>query len=614
MASLQQTLAMMTASFALRKVVKLTKNAAGDFTRLVDSVDSLNKKLGVTGDKSDALSGSISEIMKLDKIKLGMGAADNYLRMQTRLKAANTELQTQADLQSKVFAAANRSRTSYSDMVNTFADLKTAAGNAFGSNSEALGFTELIHKSYKLGGSSSEEQSSGIGQVVNAMGSGKVDSSAFDNMAQGAPAMLKALETFTGKSRAELRSMASEGILTADTLKKALFAASKDINDNFVELPMTFADVWSRIKNAGIEAFGGVMDRIEELMKSNQFQAFLDGLVAGIYLIGDTANWLVDTIISNWDTISPILAILGGVVLTAITAKIWETVAALFAQAGALFLNYWPLMLIIGAIALAILIARQYGATWEDILGVIGGVIGTLVVILYDCFALIWNIVANVINFIGNAVGDAKNLIETLFFDLMVSVLGFIEAMAKGLEEFLNFIGIESDISVKITEKKNQYMDKAASAKEKAEWIEFVKQREMVDPQKGYDFGSAIGSNLPGAFNEKLKQMKDGMSADGFSLLGGNASNDLGTPSNPVSVQGTGSNGNLAVDMAEEDIQYLRDIAERDYINKFSTATVAPNIQVSFGDIHKEADADKVAGRIQRILREQIATAGEGVY
>ena len=66
--------------------------------------------------------------------------------------------------------------------------------------------------------------------------------------------------------------------------------------------------------------------------------------------------------------------------------------------------------------------------------------------------------------------------------------------------------------------------------------------------------------------------------------------------------------------MADEDLQYLRDIAEREYINKFSTATLAPNIQITFGDVHEEADADKIAGRIKKILQEEIAIASEGEY
>ena len=66
--------------------------------------------------------------------------------------------------------------------------------------------------------------------------------------------------------------------------------------------------------------------------------------------------------------------------------------------------------------------------------------------------------------------------------------------------------------------------------------------------------------------------------------------------------------------MSDEDLKYLRDIAERDYINKFTTATLAPNISIKFGDVRETADADKVAKRIRKILQEEIAMAAEGSY
>jgi hypothetical protein len=82
----------------------------------------------------------------------------------------------------------------------------------------------------------------------------------------------------------------------------------------------------------------------------------------------------------------------------------------------------------------------------------------------------------------------------------------------------------------------------------------------------------------------------------------------------PIVVEGLGNNGAVKVDMSDEDLRYLRDIAEREYINKFSTATLAPNVVIQFGDVHEEADANKVAGRIKQILQEEIAMTAEGAY
>ena len=143
-----------------------------------------------------------------------------------------------------------------------------------------------------------------------------------------------------------------------------------------------------------------------------------------------------------------------------------------------------------------------------------------------------------------------------------------------------------------------------------------LKTKDFINFSSAAITGSNIGGNIYGniagalsGISNKFSSLTSGMTSSGFSGLG-----DLGTSSNPLAVEGTGKDGAVDVDMADEDLQYLRDIAERDYINKFSTATLAPNIQITFGDVHEEADADKVAGRIKKILQEEIAIASEGEY
>ena len=497
---------------------------------------------------------------------------DGYIQLQNRLKAVNDGLQTQAKLQDKVFAAANRSRSSYSDMVNTFASLQASASEAFGSNSETLVFSELMQKSFKLGGADSKTQSTGIDQLVKAMGTGKIDSGAFDSITANAPMMLQAIETFTGKSKAELRGMAAEGTLTAEILKNSMFAASDNINGKFSEMPMTFAEIWTVIKNTALQAFGGVIDGISSIINSGDFQSFLDAVIVGIYAAGSMLGWLVD----NLEYIVPILEVIGGVLLVNIIAGIWSAAAA-FMVAN------WTIICIVAAIVAVITAFGAMGVTVQDVFSFIGGAISVLIAWINNIPIVISNIGTWISKTIDDFVTKTVNKV--------------IDGINKVISAINNIMGLD----IKLLD---DYQGSTSG----------MEYKEIKDYSDVYKEGSQKGSDVYTGMSEKITSFTNGFGLGSSGELPGISSEGLGTTNNPLTVQGIGSNGTLGVDMAEEDIQYLRDIAERDYINKFSTATMAPNIQVSFGDIHKEADADKVASRIQKILREQIATASEGVY
>ncbi len=181
--------------------------------------------------------------------------------------------------------------------------------------------------------------------------------------------------------------------------------------------------------------------------------------------------------------------------------------------------------------------------------------------------------------------------------------------MLQGIEDLINKIpGVEIDITSGISDFGDKVADRTQKIKNESEWEEIVKTKEFMDYSDGYSKGSSMGKQISNSIGDTLSSFTESLTGDGFDL------SNFGTGSNPLVVEGTGSNGKVDVNMADEDLQYLRDIAERDYINKFSTATLAPNITVTFGDIHEEADADKVAGRIKKILQEEIAMASEGVY
>ncbi len=571
-------------SSPLVTISKMADKAATKLLKASGATGALNKELKDTDASAKPAVTGLSKFAKLSSVisnaKKGMRIADDYINLQTRLNSVNDGLQTQAQLQEKVFAAANRSRGSYSDMVGTFTNLQATAGDTFGSNSETLGFAELMQKSFKLGGADTATQSSGMDQLTQAMGSGTIDSGAFDAITTNAPMMLQAMETFTGKSKAELQSMAEEGTLTADMLKNALFASSGDITNEFSKMPMTFTEIWDRIKNVALQAFGGVIEGISNIINSGGFQTLLDAVIVGIYTVGSVLDWIVD----KFDYFVPILEFISGVLLVALIENLWKAAAAAWATVTPWLIAHWSILLIIAGIVAVIAVLGAMGVTVQSVFSFIGGAISVLIA----WFNNIPVVISNIGTWISKTIDDF----------ITKTVNKVIEGINKVISAINNIMGTDFKL-----------LDEYQSSTSGMEY------KELKSYSDAYKEGSQKGNDLYTGMNDKISDFTNGFglgSTDGFTGIPDGE--DLGTSNNPLTVQGVGSNGTLGVDMGEEDIQYLRDIAEREYVNQFSAATLAPNIKVSFGDIHEEADADKVAGRIQRILQEQIATASEGAY
>lgn len=655
-------------SSTIEKINRNTDKATSKILNASGATDKFNKKLKATGTSANIASSGLGKLvgtfLSLAAAKKGMDIADEYTNTAARLSLINDGLQTQAELQEKIFAAANRSRGAYSDMADAISKMGLLAGDVFTSNDELIKFTELLQKSFKVGGASQSEQSSAILQLSQAMAAGRLQGDEFRSIMENAPIIADAIAKYMGKSKGELKELSSEGVITADIIKNAMFMAADDINNKFETMPMTFGDVWNKIKNRALKSFSPVIEKVNELINSEGFNKFINGLVNGFYAISKVASGLIDIIskigsffVNNWSIIEPLIwGIIGALVvynatmgiawlttLKNVAAKIahaivtWAEYAAIFALTVAqeglnAALAACPITWIItGVVVLiavfyaAIAVINKLANTSISATGIILGAFAVAGAFIFNLFVgtinaiiqLIWT--AFVEPFIGiiewvlnvaqggfNSFGDAvKNLIGNIiswFLSLGKVVTTIIDAIfgtdwTSGLSSLQNKV---------LSWGKNE---KAITLSREAPTInKRIKYTTAWD--KGYNFGEKIQDKL--SLNNLYKKLTAG-NTTGLDDLGFDF-NKFGTSNNPLTVKGTGNNGKVEVDMSDEDLKYLRDIAEREYINKFSTATLAPNIQISFGDVHETADANKVAKRIRKILQEEIAMAAEGSY
>lgn len=660
------------------KMINRTDAAMTKMLGASKAADGLNDSMGKTGKKSresapgvkgfgDGLDGMSQKARKADSslkrligtvasfaaVKKGMDITDSYINTNARLGMITSNPEKHGALQADVFAAAKRSRGDYTEMANATAKMRMLAGDSFTSNQEALGFTELLNKSLKVSGAGNAEQSSAFLQLTQAMAAGKLQGDEFRSVMENAPMVANAIADYMGKSKGELKELSSQGLITADIIKNAMFEAADDINSKFDSMPMTFADVWTDIKNTGMQAFGGIMTRVNGMLNSDMGQAVINNLTGAIFMAAGAADLLLDGlefIGQHMDIIAPIawglvaaftaynvvLGITKGLDMAAAAAKGIHTLAmgahaaAAAMQTGATFsatvaqygfnaaLLACPLTWIIGGIILltalfyaGVAAVNHFAGTSISATGLIGSAFAVLGAHLYNTFIFpAWNAFAMFANFIGNACfNDPIAAVKVLFLDMANTCVGYILNMARAIETIINKIpGVTVDITSGLENFKSGLDSGISAIKDESGWKEYVKQPELIDyisaASKGYSAGSGLA--------DKASNLLSGFGLDAAGI-GDYDFSQFATAGNPATIKGTGKGGAVKVEN-EEDIEWMRKLAERDYVARVAQNTLAPNIRVEFtGPVTKEADTDGVMAHVAAQLREIIATAPEGV-
>ncbi|MDR7856300.1 tape measure protein [Tissierella sp.] len=561
-------------STTIDKVNRKTDEATNKILKASGSTDKFNKKLEQTGASAGKASGGLGKFISLATLTAGaikgMSIADEFTNTSARLDLINDGSQTQLELQEKIFAAANRSKGLYSEMAGAISKMGLLAGDAFTSNDELIAFTELVQKGFKVGGADTSEQQGAMRQLSQAMASGRLMGDELVSIMENAPMIYNAIAKYTGLTKGELKEVSSDGAITADIIKNAMFMAGDDINEKFATMPMTFADVWTKIKNGGLKAFDTVIAKVNKLINTEGFQTGVNNVIAGINLLATGIGWLLDISAQYWDFIGPVLAAIGGYLLVGIITKLWAMIPPLMLQGALWTMITSPIFLVILAIGLVMAALNAVGVTTEEVFGFIGGTIGWLI-----------GAFANAGIAISNSFISIMDAVEKVVF-------GAINLIIKGVNLIIDALNKIPGVNIGSVNELSGYWGNK-------ELIDYVN---LSDASKK---GSDIGKNIYNSGKDKLSSLT-------------NPFGDFGTSNNPLTIEGKGKNKKVDVDMSDEDLQYLRDVAERDYINKFSTATLAPNIEISFGDVHEAADVDKVHGRIRKILQEEIAIAAEGAY
>lgn len=351
-----------------------------------------------------------------------------------------------------------------------------------------------------------------------------------------------------------------------------MFASSKDIESKFKDAPKTFQDVWTQISNVAVKSLLPLLDIITEVMNSDGFSQLIDNICIGIDLVAGAILWVVQTVQTYWDFFGPLIA--GMTIAVALLAIQWMAVC-------------WPIIIIGALIGLLIGAIQSCGITFRDMFGFVFGAFAVLKEVFNSVF--------------GGMYVKAKEVFNSIF-SWIKKVLGHIVSLGNGL---LKLLGLE-DVYQKSKEEGLKAYDES---KEKVSGKDDKPDIPIPDLNSSkYDFGGGIsqgGGGITGMPSSPTPSYKMPTSSPNSSLSGYNNDNKNGSGGTP---------NNSQVNMNNKDKDYLREAAERNYINNFATTTLSPTISVVFEGSGNTSNDEKLAKRISKILTEQIAMVAEGVY
>lgn len=609
---------------------------------------------------------SVQKVLDVsDELTMTTARLDQMNQAFNEINGTATETDT---IVKQIYASAQNARGSFGDMAAVVAKFGNNARDAFASQDEVIAFANLIQKQMTIAGASTQEASNAMLQLSQALGSGVLRGDELNSIFEQAPNLIQSIADYLDVPIGKIREMAQDGQLTADTVKAAIFSSADDINAKFETMPMTWGQVWTSFQNSALMAFQPVLDKVNELANNDQFQGFVEnaiGLLAqlAVYVL-DFFNTLASIgafISDNWSIIAPIVygviaaliayAAISGIVaavngVMALSASVHAAAEAM--QAGATFtataaqygLNAalmacpltWIILLIIAVIAAIFAvcnaIAKMTGVANSGF-GVITG--GINVVIQF--FKNLGLSVANIALGIGNAIAAlASNMmtafhnaicsVQSWFYNLLSTALSVIEGICAALNK-LPFV--EFDYSG-ISSAADDYASKAAEAagnKEDYKSIGDAFNEGMSTFDTFQDGWAADAFNAGASWGDGVADKVSGMfSMDNIDLTGGVdtsmlsndfANNAAQTAANTADTADSAGRIADSVDISKENLKYLRDIAETEAINRFTTAEIEVTMNNN-NTVSSDMDIDGMVDHLSAGVLEAMEQAAEGVH
>ena len=568
---------------------------------------------------ADKITGMVSAYVGVQSIGKLVDLSDEFTQTTARLNMINDGLQTTAELQDKVFASSERSRASYMQTADVVAKLALRAGDVWNSNEETIAFAETLNKAFVVAGASQEEMNSASLQLTQALGSGVLRGEELNAVFEAAPNIIQTIADYLGVSIGDIRELASEGKLTAEVVKNAMLSSAEEIDAQFQSMPMTWEQVWTGVMNQLLYASQPILQLIS-LMAQNwsTLEPIVLGVAAavGLYAIA-LGVYNATQAVSN--TLSAVAAarsvIKAGKTLAEAAATTTATGAQLGFNAALLACPLtWIVIAIIAVIAAVYALTAAFNkATGASVsaTGLIMGAFAVLGAFLINTFVVpVQNKFAMFANFIGNLFNDPVAAVKVLFYDMAQTVIGYILNMAQAIETIINKIpGVQVDITSDLDNFYNQIADASQKVKDESGWVEYVQKMDFIDysdaANAGYQFGQGIEDKVGNFFGNNLA------AGSGSGIDTGAFGTDMSDV--PGGVDEIAQNTKDSVDISDEELKYLHDLAEQDVINRFTTAEIRVDM-VNNNNVSSQMDLDGIVDYVANGVYNAMEQAAEGVH
>ena len=289
--------------------------------------DAVQKGEQFTANMSHKLTSMIGALASLQNIKKLVDFSDEMAGYDTKLRLLVDE-NSVASVKDQIYQAAQASRSSYTEMMASVAQMGAAAGAAFrGADGSAnlqqvIRFQELMNKNFIIGGASAQEQAAAMQRLTQAMGSGQLQANDYDALIAAAPQLAQGIEGYMTRvqgATGSVQDWAAAGLLTAEVLKNAVFSAADATETSFAAVPMTWAQVLSSLKNDAVSSFQPVFAQITALANDADTLTFLAQIRRTLSFVGGIVSWVVGVfvrgaklVMQNWGFVS---AVIRGVVV-----------------------------------------------------------------------------------------------------------------------------------------------------------------------------------------------------------------------------------------------------------------------------------------------------------
>jgi tape measure domain-containing protein len=676
--SLNQAMQNMDVSAANDAYLRLSQTVGNTERYIRDNVDEqgrFNQEISAGTQQANELTNTIKRAVaayiSIQSVGKALNISDELVQTTSRLNMMNDGVQTTAELVNMVYAAAQDARGSFSQMADVVARFGNNAKDAFSSSEEVVAFADLIQKQMTIAGASTQEAANAELQLSQALGSGVLRGDELNSIFEQAPNLIQNIADYLDVPIGKIREMAADGELSADVVKAAIFSAADDINSKFNEMPMTWGQMWQSMQNTALIAFQPVLQRLNDLANSEAFQTFIQGAIEAMATLANILLNVFDLAVSigtfigdNWSIIAPIVygivaALTAYIAISAIVAAINGVMAiaegvkaaAQMMATGATFaetaaqqgLNAalmacpltWIIMLILALIvvifAVCNAIAKMTGIANSGF-GVITG--GVNVVIQF--FKNLGLTVANIALGIGNAIAAlASNMmtafhnaicsIQSWFYNLLSTALSVIEGICAALNKLpfveFDYSGISSaadDYAAKASE--------AAGNKEDYQSISDAFNEGFTTFDAFQDGWASDAFNAGAAWGDGVADKVSNFSlSDVFGKTDiPNVGDYTSGFADAIANSGVGDGiGNIddntgkikdSLDITEEDLKYLRDIAEQEAINRFTTAEINVDMSGMQNTVNSGDDIDGFMTKLTDSVNEAVDNMTEGVH